>query len=127
MIRPHLEYIDYVIDSCTKDKIDKIDKLENRALRRIEYCLRPDLRLEYLKLRMKYNIEQLEIRRERSLLRIMYDMSKDRDNIQVIKHDIQGRIQGGGPGGQDTPLPFGGPPNFIKSEKKSRARAPFST
>ena len=31
---------------------------------------------------------------------------------------LQGRIQGGSPGGQDPPPPFGGPPNFIKMEKK---------
>ena len=30
---------------------------------------------------------------------------------------------GGGPGGQDPPPPFGGPPNFIKREKTSRACA----
>ena len=34
----------------------------------------------------------------------------------------QGRIQGGGPGGQDPP-PFGGPPNFIKREKTLRVGA----
>ena len=35
----------------------------------------------------------------------------------------QGRIQGGGPGGQDPPPPFGGPLNFIKRGKTSGACA----
>ena len=38
MIRPHLDYIDYVIDSSSADQISKIDKLQNKAIRRIEYC-----------------------------------------------------------------------------------------
>ena len=52
MVRPHLKYIDFVVDSCSNDKLDKIDELENRALRRIEYCMRPE-RLSYEELRIK--------------------------------------------------------------------------
>ena len=70
-IRPHLEYIDFVVESCTKDRIDNIDKLENRALRRIEYVERPELRSEYDVLRKKYKIESLRVRRQRNLLHIM--------------------------------------------------------
>ena len=32
MIRPHLEYIDFVIEPGTKECIDKIDKLQDRLL-----------------------------------------------------------------------------------------------
>ena len=94
MIRPHLEYIDFVIDSCAKDRIEKIDKLEDRALRRIEFCHRPENRLDYNELRMAYKIESLCVRRKRSLLRIMYDKSKNDENVEVILHDINLRSRG---------------------------------
>ena len=41
-----------------------------------------------LKLRIKYRIERLNVRRKRSLLRIMYDKSKDLNNIEDIPHGI---------------------------------------
>ena len=72
MIRPHLEYIDFVIESGTKEMVSKIDRLEDRALRRKEYCVDPMNRLDYQELRLRYKIETLEVRRKRSLLRIMY-------------------------------------------------------
>ena len=45
MIQPHLEYINFVIASCRKDRIKKLNKLQHRALRRIEYCMNPMDRL----------------------------------------------------------------------------------
>ena len=30
MIRPHLDYIDYVVDSGTADRISKLDRLQKR-------------------------------------------------------------------------------------------------
>ena len=88
MIRPHLEYIDFVIESGTKECIAKIDKLQNCALRRIEYCNNPADRLEYGDLRTKYNIEKLDVRRKRSLLRIMYNHSTKDENVDIITHNI---------------------------------------
>ena len=77
-----------------KDRIDNIDKLENRALRRIEYVERPELRSEYDVLRKKYKTESLRVRRKRNLLHNMYDKSKDNDNIEVILHDLNLRSRG---------------------------------
>ena len=39
MIRPHLDYIDFVIDSSSADRVKRLDILQNKALRRIEYCI----------------------------------------------------------------------------------------
>ena len=33
MIRPHLDYIDFVVDSGTADRIKKLDRLQNKAIR----------------------------------------------------------------------------------------------
>ena len=57
MIRPYLEYVDFVIESSTKEKIDRIDNLQRKALRRIEYCNNPEDRQTYDELGCKYNIE----------------------------------------------------------------------
>ena len=38
MIRPHLDYIDFTIDSGSADRIQKLDNLQKKAVRRIEYC-----------------------------------------------------------------------------------------
>ena len=36
MIRPHLDYIDFVVDSGSSDRVQKLDRLKKKALRRIE-------------------------------------------------------------------------------------------
>ena len=43
MIRPHLDYIDFIIDSSSADRIQKLDNLQKKAVRRIEYCPNPDI------------------------------------------------------------------------------------
>ena len=94
MIQPYREYINFIIASCRKDRIKKLNKLQHRALRRIEYCMNPIDRLYYNVLEVKYNIEQLSVRQKRSLLRIMYDTSKSSDNIEIVSHDINLRNRG---------------------------------
>ena len=54
MIRPYLEYVDFVIESSTKEKIDKIDSLQRKAIRRIEYCNHLEDRETYDVLGCKY-------------------------------------------------------------------------
>ena len=39
-------------------------------------------------LEKKYKIEGLDVRSKRSLLRIMYDKSRDNENIELLNHDI---------------------------------------
>ena len=84
MIRPHLDYIDYVIDSSSKENISKLDRLQNKAIRRIEYCVNADHRKDIDLLHREYNIEKLPLRRKRNLVKIIYRESKD---IQNINHD----------------------------------------
>ena len=52
MIRPHLDYTDFVV-----------------ALPRIEYCINPDDRQDTDVLMVKYNIEELRLRRKRNLVK----------------------------------------------------------
>ena len=66
MIRPHLDYIDFVIDSGSADRIKKLDNLQKKAIRRIEYC----------------NDRNLRLRRKRNLVKIMYSQSKIALNLK---------------------------------------------
>ena len=64
-----------------------MDRLQERALRRIEYCKNPEIRREYKKLENEYNIENLQTRRKCSILRYMFHQSKDEMNKVHIKGD----------------------------------------
>ena len=87
MIRPHLEYVDFVIDSGNKILISKIDRFQERALRRIEYCKHPENRKSYLELETLYGIDSLKRRRKCSLLNQMYHQSKAEINLVDEKCD----------------------------------------
>ena len=71
MIRPHLDYIDFVIDSGSADRIQKLDTLQKKAIRRIEYCPLPANRKDIVTLQKLYKIEPLRLRRKRNLVKIM--------------------------------------------------------
>ena len=89
MIRPHLDYIDYVIDSSSADRISKIDKLQNKAIRRIEYCFDLKKRKDIGVLQDEYNIETLSIRRKRNLLKIIYKESKNMTNRNLRRPHME--------------------------------------
>ena len=88
MIRPHLEYVDFIIESGSKALVSKLDRLQERAIRRIEYCKKKtESRKEYSVLQQEYNIECLSMRRNYNLLGYMYHQSKDEINIVSSKCD----------------------------------------
>ena len=89
MIRPHLDYIDYVIDSTSSDRVSKLDKLQNKAIRRIEYCIDKNKRKDIDVLHTMYNIEKLSVRRNRNLTKIMYRESKDMNNINLLRPQME--------------------------------------
>ena len=84
MIRPHLDYIDFTIDSGSADRIQKLDNLQKKAVRRIEYCLNPANRQNIETLMEKYNIESIRLRRKKNLAKIMYTQSSKIDNVKLI-------------------------------------------
>ena len=87
MIRPHLEYVDFIIESGSKTLVSKVDRLQERALRRIEYCNPVENRKTYHDLEILYNIEPLKSRRKSSLLNQMYYQSKIECNITEDRCD----------------------------------------
>ena len=86
MVRPHLDYIDFVIDSSSADRVKRLDTLQNRALRRIEYCMIKEDRLSYSLLQTKYNIEDLRLRRKKNLLKIIHAKSSDLESVDLESH-----------------------------------------
>ena len=81
----HLDYGDFVVESGNKENIDRLDKLQNRSLRCIEYCLDATKRMTLNELYHKYNVEPLSQRRKRNLLKIMYGESKNIGNIDMYR------------------------------------------
>ena len=85
MVRPHLEYVDFIVESGSKNAISKFTRLQERALRRIEYSSTSENRRSYIELEQKFNIENLCIRR--NLLYQMYDQSKMEINVALELSD----------------------------------------
>ena len=81
MIRPHLEYVDFIVESGSKIMISKFTRLQERALRRIHYCNVPENEKSYTELEKQFDIENLYVRRNRNLLNHMYGQSKIDINI----------------------------------------------
>ena len=88
MIRPHLDYIDFVVESGSADRIQKLDRLQKKAIRRIEYCMVPEKRQKSDLLLEKYKIECLHLRRKRNLVKIMYSQSSCSQNLKVDRVKI---------------------------------------
>ena len=60
-----------------------LDVKWKKALRRIEYCINPDDRQDTDVLMVKYNIEELRLRRKRNLVQIMYTQRKNTENLKA--------------------------------------------
>ena len=73
MVRPHLDYIDFLVDSGSADRIKKLNKLQEKATRRIEYC----------KKKKKKSIFHNPIRGEKNLVKIMYSQSTNDQNLKI--------------------------------------------
>ena len=83
MIQPHLDFIDFVVDSGSSDRVQKLDGLQKKVICRIEYCINPEDRQDTDILMVKYKIEELRIRQKRNLVKIMYTQSKNNENLKA--------------------------------------------
>ena len=83
MIRPHLDYIDFVVDSGSADRIHNLDKLQKKALRKIEYCANPENRQDTKVLMNRYKIEDLKLRRKRNLVKIIHSLSAKTEYVKT--------------------------------------------
>ena len=74
-----------MVESGSADRVHKLDILQKKAIRRIEYCvdLVPENREKLDVLLGKYKIESLSLRRKRNLLKIMYSRSSCSQNLKI--------------------------------------------
>ena len=84
MIRPHLEYGDFIVGTANQNFINKLDRLQDKAVRLAEYRTYEN-RQNISDLMNVLGIEKLEIRRNHSLLNLMYTESKIPSNIEESK------------------------------------------
>ena len=84
MIRPHLDYIDFVVESGSADRIQRLDNLKKKAIRRIEYCKNVENRQDKKVLQGKYKIEDLALRHKRNLVKIIHTLSAGRENLKTV-------------------------------------------
>ena len=83
MIRPRMDYVDFVVESGSANRIRKLNKLKKKAVCRVEYCTVPENRKNLDVLLGKYKIESLFLRRKRNLVKIMHTQSSCSQNLKV--------------------------------------------
>ena len=88
MIRPYMDYGDFIVDSAHVSKIDRLDRIQDRIIRLIEYSPSKENREDIKVLLVRYNIEPLKTRRKRSLLNLMYKHSRQIDNVDLKSCNI---------------------------------------
>ena len=89
MIRPHLDYIDFVTDSGSAERIQRLDNLQKKAIRRTEYCALAANRKDVVTLQELYKIEPLRLRRKRNLVKIMYNQSQEENNLKECNLNME--------------------------------------
>ena len=89
MIRLYMDYGDFIIDLTLSKKVEKLERIQDRIIRLVEYCPVKENRENINVLFTTYNIESLKSGRKRNLLKIMYDQSQNVDNIQTGTCDIK--------------------------------------
>ena len=85
LIMCHMDYGDFVIDSGIKANIDRLDRLQTRTIRCIEYQLDRDKLKDLNILYQRYKLEPLEVRRKRNLVKLMYSESKQPLNLDIYR------------------------------------------
>ena len=84
-VRPVMEYADFLVDSCNKQKTGKLAQIQKRALKIIDQGRHRDL--PYEDLLTLYNIEDLVKRRKRHHLSVMFRHAGDIDNLVTYRPD----------------------------------------
>ena len=87
LVRPHLEYCDFLIDSSLKKHIDKFDNVQKRAVRTINYG--HGVHKTYAETLHEYDIQNLRVRRKEHLLMNMFAQKNNSDYVDENRPDRQ--------------------------------------
>ena len=85
MILPILDYMSILVDSSVKSKVKKLQPLQNRAIRTIEKRSGYISAMEMNELHSKLNLKMLNERRKIFMLKLMYKLSRDIDNVNLYR------------------------------------------
>ena len=85
-LQPILEYADFLIDSCTQLKIDKLDHIQKRSVRIIDGYKHRGMKYEDLLL--LYGLEHLGLRRKQHHLAVMYRHSKSKSHLDDVRPEM---------------------------------------
>ena len=86
LVRPHLQYCDFLIDSSLKKHIDKFDRVQKRALKIINYGRAPhNTHNETMR---EYDIQRLQTRRNNHLLMNMFAQKNNPDFVNITRPDM---------------------------------------
>ena len=82
-IRPVMEYADFLVDSCNKQNISKLVRIQKRALKIIDQARHKDS--TYEELLALYGVEDLVMRRRKHHLSVMFRQARDQSNLDVYR------------------------------------------
>ena len=86
LVRPHLEYCDFLIDSSLKKHIEKFDNVQKRALRTINYGRGPNK--TYAETMREYDVQPLLHRRKEHLLMNMFAHKNNPEYVDKNRPDM---------------------------------------
>ena len=77
-----------IVNSSTQRKIKKLQPLQNRALRTIEKCSGYVSTQEMIELHTKFNLKMLNDRRKIFMLKMMYKLSREKENVNTYRPEM---------------------------------------
>ena len=86
LVRPHLDYCDFLIDSSLKKHIDKFDNVQKRALRIINYGR--GAQNTYEATMREYDIQKLYHRRKEHLLMNMFGQKNNPEYVDTDRPEM---------------------------------------
>ena len=87
-ISPILDYVSTVCNSSTQQRIVKLQPLHNHAIRIIERCTGYISTEDMKKLHVEHNLKMLHDRRKLSMLKIMYKLSQEAENVNTYRPEV---------------------------------------
>ena len=87
-ILPILDYVSVLINSSTQRKIAKLQPLQNRAIRIVKKLSGYISTNEMKKLHNDLNLKWLDYRRKMFMLKMMYKLSKDENNVEQYRPEM---------------------------------------
>ena len=87
-ILPIFDYVSIVVNSSTQRKISKLQPLQNKAVRIIEKKVGYISTEEMEAIHKKLNLKPLNIRRKRFMLKMVYKLSQEEENVNMYRPEI---------------------------------------